>query len=145
MAYTFLEEIVGEKVMDKILNVFTQSWLGKHPLPYDFFNICENISGLKLQDFFNSWFYSVSLPDLKVAQVKDKTITIQNQGGLMLPIHLKVKYKDGSVEIIERNALCWAGGNNSINMSVNKDIIAVELGKYMIPDINRDNNFWYAE
>lgn len=145
MAYTFLEEIVGDRVMEKILNVFTQSWRGKHPLPYDFFNLCENLSGLNLKDYFHSWFYSVSLPDLSVAQVKDKTITIQNPGGLMLPVYLKVKYKDGSVEIIERNALCWAGGNNSVNMTVNKEIDAVELGNSTIPDINRTNNSWYAE
>ena len=131
--------------MEKILNVFTQSWRGKHPLPYDFFNLCENLSGLNLKDYFHSWFYSVSLPDLSVAQVKDKTITIQNPGGLMLPVYLKVKYKDGSVEIIERNALCWAGGNNSVNMTVNKEIDAVELGNSKIPDINRTNNSWYAE
>ncbi|MCR4560840.1 MAG: hypothetical protein K5685_12250 [Bacteroidales bacterium] len=145
MAYTFLEEIVGDKVMDKILNVFTQSWKGKHPLPYDFFNLCENISELNLKDFFNSWFYSISIPDLEVSQVKDKTITIQNPGGLMLPIYLKVKYKDGSVEIIERNALCWAGGNNSVNMTVNKEITSVELGNSKIPDVNQHNNSWYAE
>lgn len=144
IAYTVLEDIVGEKTMDKILKTFTGSWKGRHPLPYDFFNLCENISGLKLQEFFHSWFYTLDIPDLAVTQVKDRTITVQNPGGLMLPIYMEVNYKDGTKETIERNALCWAGGNNAVNMTVNKEIASVRLGNSKIPDINNSDNYWQA-
>ncbi len=142
LAYTYLEDIVGEKVMDNILNTFTTTWLGKHPLPYDFFNMCEKISGVDLKYFFKSWFFSVDVPDLAIAQVKDKTISIENKGGLMVPIYLKVNYQDGTSETIERNALCWNASNNMVNMTVSKAISSVELGNSQIPDMDSKDNVW---
>lgn len=144
VAYTILEEIVGEEKMTEILKKFVYTWAGKHPHPFDFFYLCEDMSGLKLGDFFRSWFFTTDAPDMAIAQVKGKTVTIQNPGGLMLPIYLKVNYTDGTSEIVERNALCWANGNNAVNMNVSKEIESLELGKASIPDIDKRNNTWKA-
>ncbi len=145
LAYTFLEDIVGEEVMSKILKEFTLNWIGKHPHPYDFFNFCEHVSSLNLKEFFYSWFFITGVPDLAVIQVKDNVITIENKGSIMLPIYLKINYKDGTTEIIERNALCWAGGNNVVNMSVKKDIEFIQIGNERIPDADLSNNNWRAD
>jgi hypothetical protein len=144
MAYTFLENIVGSETMSKILKTFTQNWAGKHPHPFDFFNLCKKISGTNLDEYFYSWFYTTDFPDLAITQVKDNVITIQNPGRLMLPIYMTVNYEDGTTETIERNALCWAFGNNAVNMSVNKKIKSVDLGNSEIPDVNDKDNHWKA-
>ena len=46
-----------------------ERWHGKHPIPWDFFNTMNDVSGKNLNWFWNSWFFTNSYIDLAVKSV----------------------------------------------------------------------------
>lgn len=138
--YTVLEDIVGKDMMDKILHEFVVTWAGKHPHPFDFFNLCCTLSGKDLKEFFHSWAYTTDYADLCVTLVNDKSIKVGNLGGLMVPIQLYVKFADGSSELVKHDALVWTGGKRELIIDFPKKVVSAELGDPWIPDVNKNDN-----
>ncbi|MCR5453487.1 MAG: hypothetical protein K6F33_00670, partial [Bacteroidales bacterium] len=138
--YTVLEDIVGKDVMTKILRTFVQTWRGKHPHPFDFFNMCSAISGKDLKEFFGSWVYSNDYSDLAVASVDGNKATIRNVGGLMVPVDLLISLSDGTVLHEHRDALVWSGGKKEIVIEAPKSIQTVVVGDSRFPDAEESNN-----
>ncbi len=140
LAYTVIEDIVGADMMTRILHEFTSAWAGKHPHPYDFFNMCNHISGIDLSEVIHSWFFIQGIPDLGISSMEPRRIVVRNEGNMMLPIELRVMYADGQEEIIKRNALVWSGGVREVVIELGKDARGARLNSEWIPDINDTNN-----
>lgn len=140
IAYTTIEDIVGADVMSRILHEFTTAWAGKHPHPYDFFNMCKSISGVDLDEVINSWFFKKGVPDLGIRSLERRRVVIGNEGDMMLPIELTVVYASGKSEVIKRNALVWAGGISEVAIDLPEDAVSARLDSDWIPDINNSNN-----
>lgn len=138
--YTALEDIVGKDTMDMILHEFVVTWAGKHPHPFDFFNLCSTLSGKDLKEFFHSWVYTTDYPDLSVSLVGDKSIKVSNLGGLMLPVQLDVKLDKDLYKKVKYDALVWSGGKKELILDFPAKILSVELGDLWIPDVNKNNN-----
>ncbi len=140
MAYTVIEDIVGKEVMTKILREFTREWAGKHPHPYDFFNMCMSVSGQDLGEVIHSWFFTKGVPDLAVDSIDGAEVAVRNLGDMMLPIDMEVTYTDGTTESIRRNALVWANGTRRVVISLKKEVEAAVLSTSWLPDADGTNN-----
>ena len=58
LGYLALKDLLGDALFKKCLHAYMNRWNGKHPLPWDFFNTFNNVSGKNLDWFWNNWFFS---------------------------------------------------------------------------------------
>ena len=124
------------------------TWNGKHPTPYDYFNIFVNASGQRLLWFFEPWFFNKSYADQGIKKVTlDNKIVVENVGGLPMSIKLTCEYEDGSTEVLEESTAVWASGNPAVIIEADKGkrIKKLTLGSERIPDINESNNVMFPE
>ncbi len=118
-------------------------WNGKHPIPYDFFNTFENVSGQDLNWFIQPWFFDRAYADLGIKKVTlDNKIVIENKGGLPLPVSVICYFSDGSETSYNLKTSVWRTGDRAIVIQADpaKKIQKVILGNKQIPDVISDNN-----
>lgn len=144
LAYKYLEDIMGQKAFKHALLTFIKTWHGKHPIPFDFFNVFQHDYGKSLWWFIKPWFFGPGYADqglIKVTQANQ--IVVANLGGLPMPIHLKVEFKDGTSENITKSPSIWEDNMQRavIQVDKNKKIKAVTLGDSKIPDVNKSDNY----
>jgi len=143
MAYAFLRNTLGDSTFKVALHVFMDRWNQKHPIPYDFFNTFEDVSGQDLSWYIQPWFFSRAYADLGIKKVTlDNKIVIENNGGLPLPIVITCYYNDGTEKDYIRNTSVWRTGDNAVIIQADtlKTIKKVVLGNKNIPDILNKNN-----
>jgi aminopeptidase N len=148
LAYHFLQDALGKELFKQSLQEYMRIWNGKHPLPYDFFNVFSNYTELDLNWFFKPWFFEKAYADLGIKKItNDNKIVVQNYGGLPLPVVLLCEFADGTSELIRRNTLVWSTGDPAIVIEIdsNKMIKKVVIGNEYIPDINDTNNVMTIE
>ena len=145
LAYKALEQVLGKEVFDASIHGYIERWAGKHPTPYDFFFSVNDLSGEDLTWFWRSWFFEFGFADLAIGDVSTANsqleVEIVNQGGLAIPVRLKVERQDSEAEFIERPIEVWAGGDSiTIQIQNPEDIVKLELMDSFIPDLKQTNN-----
>ena len=146
-AYEFLRNLLGDEMFKKAIQEYMKRWNGKHPVPYDFFNTFNNVTGEDLSWFWKPWFFENKYPDLAVENFKVENnsakIEVKNLGGLPLPVMITAYYDDGSKDTVcNETARIWKDGKAEIEISFNteKKIEKIELGTTQIPDVDLKNN-----
>lgn len=98
-----LEYIVGTELLNKAMLKYYDLWAFKHPTPSDFIRIVEKVSNIQLDWFLNSWVETTRTIDYSIAKVegkkKETTITLQNKGGIPMPIEIEVTQKNGKSQL----------------------------------------------
>ncbi|MDE3211693.1 MAG: peptidase, partial [Bacteroidota bacterium] len=148
LCYYTLENLLGEATFFKALHYYMNTWHGKHPSPYDFFYCINKGSGQNLDWFWNKWFFGWSYPDLSIRSVTpqgyETLITVENKGGLPLPVHLTLKTSD-SVLVVKSTAEVWDQGQHihqyRVEVPMHK-ITEISLGDSYIPDKYPSDNLW---
>ncbi len=143
MAYAFLRNALGDSVFKVALNNFMYRWNGKHPIPYDFFNTFENVSGQDLDWYIQPWFFDNAYADLGIKKVTlNNKIVIENNGGLPLPIVVECYYSDGTNTNFTISCGIWRRGDKAIVIQADqeKELQKVVLGNKVIPDVIEENN-----
>ena len=147
-SYYYLYRMLGEVQFKKCLVGYMNRWNGKHPIPFDFFNSFSDISGKKLDWYWENWYFDRNYADQSVVK-GDDVIIVRNLGGLFVPIKLEITFIDGSVEIIEKEVDVWAKNDCQdylqFTTTSKKKIQKIILGDPYILDVNRDNNIWEAK
>ena len=117
-------------------------------MPYDFFYSFNNASGKNLNWFWDKWFFGWSYPDLAIKKIeKDDLgtkITIENKGGLPLPVYLTIFLK-GDTSVLKYSAEVWQDGKKEFTFPVKlpvTEILKIELGSELIPDKYKADNVW---
>jgi hypothetical protein len=64
------EHILGRELFDHAFKTYSRRWMFKRPTPADFFRSMEDASGVDLDWFWRSWFYSVDHVDVSIDEVK---------------------------------------------------------------------------
>ncbi|MCB0532308.1 MAG: M1 family metallopeptidase [Lewinellaceae bacterium] len=149
-AYLTLLDQLGYETFHRCMVAYMDRWKGKHPIPYDFFNTWNEVSGQDLNWFWKPWFFEWGHPDLGVQSVArpeggDRdVIVIEKIGDMPVPIHLEVTYDDGSSETIHFKASVWQSGEtmSTIECQKGKTVKSVNMGDRNIPDTDRRNNTW---
>lgn len=131
--YDMLKNILGEEKFHNFLSGYMSNWNGKHPIPQDFFNLLNSISGENFDWLINPWFYNFGYLDLGIKEVKHSgdgyKIIIAKNGAYPGQFKLELSYSDGTKEIINENASVWRNGNNSfiLEKPAAKEIIKARL------------------
>lgn len=151
LAYMFLRDFMGDELFNKALKEYISRWNGKHPLPYDFFFTFNEVAGEDLSWFWNPWFYNYSYPDLTIKEVKEENnklfITVKRTGKTPVPVQLNFIYETDQESIIYKTADVWKDGKDDliIEYSPQGKLMKIELGSNIIPDTNREDNFYFTK
>ncbi|MEO8766361.1 MAG: M1 family metallopeptidase [Ginsengibacter sp.] len=148
ICYYVLQDLLGDVLFFKALHQYMDDWHGRHPVPNDFFYSINNGSGRNLDWFWDKWFFGWSYPDLAIKQVAGTVggtkITIENTGGLPLPVFLTIQLP-GKKDTVRFTAAAWKDGKKTMNISTKislKDILKITLGNEFIPDKFKGDNEW---
>jgi hypothetical protein len=155
------EQIVGPKLFDEAFREYSQKWMFKHPQPTDFFRSVEEGAGEQLNYFWRGWFYGTYTNDQAIASVdaqradslvgnnaKGSTyyrITVENRGGLVLPVKMLVTFDDGTTQRIDLPADIWRKNEREFTHGFfsSKAVTQVVLDPdETLADVNRENNVW---
>jgi len=142
LSYIALKDLLGDDLFKKSLHHYMDTWNGKHPIPWDYFNSMNTGSGKNLNWFFNNWFFTNNYIDLSVKGVAKNTISIQNDGGFAIPFDVIVVYADNSTETLHQTPAVWEknGKNISINVKAKKAIKKVTVDGGIFLDATPENN-----
>lgn len=148
MAYMAVKDLLGEKLFKKCLQGYMARWHGHHPIPWDFFNAFNNISGKDLNWFWDSWFFSHGYTDLGVDKVirrkDDYAVIVQNIGGFDIPFDVKINYSDGTIDDIHESPVVWEKDQKqtTVNIKTKKSIRSVTIVTALWADANEKDNVW---
>ena len=146
LGFLYIKEMLGEKVFDKALRFFINTWKGRHPTPYDLFNCFNTSSDMNLNWFWKNWFFEKKVPDLAIGKVthlqSGYSVVIQKIGDEIVPVHLTVIYQDGTTQTLSRSIACWAAGASSVTLKfvASKPVKQLKLGTHYDVDVNKENN-----
>jgi hypothetical protein len=146
LAYLALKDMLGDELFRKSLHGFMDRWNGKHPLPWDMFNSFSNLSGRKLDWFWNNWFFTTSYMDMAIDKYvpATNTLTIKNIGGFFTPMDLHRSFTDGSKDTVHMTAAVWEknGALATIKLPGAKKLASLRIdgGKWV--DADNSNNAW---
>jgi len=146
LGYSYVKDLLGDKLFFRGLHQYFRNWNGKHPMPLDFFFCMNSGSGVNLNWFWKSWFFDNGYPDLAIAKFinskNKKTIIVEMKGDKPLPIDLTLLFNDGSKQKIHRSIGVWEHGNKKVDISFtsSKPIKEISLGSSYIPDVNKKDN-----
>jgi Peptidase family M1 domain len=142
MILHYLEEYLGESLMDKTMHDYFINWTGKHPLPSDLKASFEQSTGKNLDWFFKDLVQTnVKLDYAAKAVTKDGAITVQNNTKTAAPFSVSAM-KNGEIVGTE-----WYDGHTGTAQIQPKGKIAgVQADRYILnndgamPELNRNNN-----
>ncbi|MBE0650285.1 MAG: M1 family metallopeptidase [Bacteroidales bacterium] len=144
LAYKYLEDAMGVRAFKHAMLSYIKTWNGKHPIPFDFFNVFQHDYGKNLMWLIKPWFFGPGYADQGLGKVtQSNQIVVVNVGGLPMPVALKVEYTDGSVENILKPVSIWEDNIQRVIVQAdkNKKIKEVILGNSKIPDVDESNNY----
>jgi hypothetical protein len=134
------DQILGPERFDWAFRKYIRDWAFKHPSPSDFFRAMNSEGGEELDWFWRGWYMHNWRMDLAVEKIAGNTVTIANNGQLVLPATVEVKYTDGTstrwklpVETWEsKGTMEWTGEKPIASVVVDPDKV--------LPDDDRSNN-----
>lgn len=148
LSYLALKDMLGDDLFKKALHYYMNTWNGKHPIPWDYFNCMNKGSGKDLNWFFHNWFYESNYMDLKIESVrkskKNYNINILNVGGFAIPFDLIIELTDGSVKNTHYTPKTWEEnrGKKTISIPYSKNIKTIKLNGGIFMDYSPDDNVW---
>lgn len=139
LSYLALKDMLGDELFKKALHNYMNTWNGKHPIPWDYFNSMNTGAGQNLNWFFQNWFFTNNYIDLAVTKVSLSTgkavFVIKNEGGFAIPFDIKVTDTEGKVETIHKTPVVWKVNQKEITMTINTNrkikSIALDGGIYL--------------
>jgi hypothetical protein len=138
LGYLAVKDMLGDAQFRKSLHAFMDRWHGKHPIPWDFFNTFNNVSGKNLNWFWNNWYFSNNYIDLAAASVRKVgngySLVIDNIGGMDAPVDVRVKYTDGDTATFHQTPAIWEANQ--------KRATVVIPAKKTIGSLNLDGGIW---
>ena len=148
LGYLAVKDMLGDELFKKCLHEYMNRWNSKHPLPWDFFNTFNNVSGKDLNWFWDNWFFSHYYIDLSITDVVKKgnsySVAVENIGGMAAPFDIAVTYADGSSEKFHQTPSAWQVNQKQIKLNINtkKTVQSVKLDGGIYMDADEKNNSW---
>jgi len=146
LAYLALKDMLGDEMFGTALHGYMARWHGKHPIPWDFFNSVNDLTGRDLDWFWSGWYFSTGYIDLGVGGVRGRTVTLTNTGGMPAPVDVVVTFANGSTQRLHQTAALWRNDPAHATVAVpgNSRITAVSLDGGIWMDANPADNDWKA-
>jgi len=148
LGYLALKDMLGDAAFGKALHGFMDRWHGKHPIPWDFFNSVNDITGQNLNWYWNSWYFSNNYIDLAIGGVEKTgngySVVLSNIGGMPVPVDLEAHYGDGSNEVIHETPAIWAADQRRATVAIptGKSLQSLNLNGGIWVDADSTNKRW---
>ena len=148
LAYLAVKDLLGDEMFRRCLHEFIARWHGKHPIPWDFFNTVNNVSGKDLNWYWQSWYFSNSYIDLAVAKATRAAggyrVLVKNIGGMVAPFDLRVQYTDGTSDTVHKTPAFWEANQEQgiATIATRKTVKSIELDGGIWMDADPANNRW---
>lgn len=132
--------------MSKIRNKELAKRADEFPELKDFYNSYDPLDATpEAQKAYEDTMSKLTDEERALIESKENfyTIEIENIGGLVMPVIIKLNYDDGTDEMVRLPAEIWARNNKSASTSIisEKVLSSVELDPHReTADANRDNN-----
>lgn len=150
LGYLALKEMLGDETFRRALHAFIERWHGKHPIPWDFFNTVNDVTGRDLDWFWNAWYFAMGHIDLGVGAVQKTSsgysVAIDNVGGLPAPFDLVVTFADGSTTTLRQDTSRWQANQRRalVPVATRQRITNVQLQGGIWIDADPSNDSWKA-
>jgi hypothetical protein len=148
LSYLALKDMLGDATFKKALHHYMNTWNGKHPIPWDYFNSMNAGSGQNLNWFFQNWFFTNHYLDLAIGNVASSTgkstVTVKNIGGFAIPFDVIVNYADGKTETFHQTPAVWKVNQKETAIVIKsaKKIRSVSLDNGIYVDATPKDNFY---
>ncbi|MEP7002385.1 MAG: M1 family metallopeptidase [bacterium] len=148
LGYLAMKDLLGDATFKKCLHAFMERWHGKHPIPWDFFNTFNDVSGQNLDWFWRRWYFDNSYIDLGVAGMSRTSsgysLVIENHGGMPAPVDVRLHFADGSSGTIHETPAIWKVNQKraTVALSTKKTVASVDLDGGIWVDADTTNNHW---
>lgn len=148
VAYSVLENYLGQEKFREIIRQFYIRWKGKHPTGYDFIFTLNDLSGEDLYWLINPWFFGQGWADIAIAgveqDVNDAIITLNNVGGLPVPVDIRLINEEGKLFSKSINPDAWKEAAKTLDVKIENtgSIKKVEIGNPNFPDTDYNNNYY---
>jgi hypothetical protein len=141
LVFDHLRSYLGKPLFDSCMKTYYETWKFKHPLPGDFRNIFEQVSGKNLDWFFDTYLNTTQRNDYEIISCKKRngnyTIKIRNNTGLVVPLSFST-VKNGEITLTQ-----WHPGfkqKQTFTLPDNgADRVVIDAIR-TTPDYNRSNN-----
>ncbi len=148
------EDILGPDRFDPAFRKFIRDWAYRHPQPSDFFRTIDSETGEDLSWFWRGWFFHNWALDLAIADVsyadgdpaKGARVTVENRGKLVLPVTVRIAFKDGTSRDVSLPAETWIqSASHVISLGGVPPIAAVTIDPdHRVPLSDRAAGAWSA-
>jgi Peptidase family M1 domain len=145
-AYYALNELLGDELFKKGLLEYMSRWIGKHPLPQDFFFTFNDVVGEDLTWFWKPWFFEFGYPDLALTNVEAEvdfvSVTVKKVGNIPTRVEVLFKFEDGEKKTIIKSASVWKNNKDELQIKFenHQKLKSIILGNKYIPDAVKSNN-----
>ncbi len=142
-AYSLLRGMLGDALFKTAMDTYIAHWHQKHPMPYDFFNTFDEVSGEDLSWFWKPWFFERGSADLAIIGLTpDNVALVERKGRFPVPVELTVTFADGHQKKYEKDIRIWRDGRTivAIPLETTGQVKKIELGSELIPDTDHSNN-----
>jgi peptidase M1-like protein len=150
LGYLAVKDLLGDDVFRRALHAYMDRWHGRHPIPWDFFNTFNDVSGRSLDWFWNRWFFGNDYIDLAVASVTRAAggyqVVLNNVGGMPAPVDLVLRYADGSTETRHQTPAIWQANPRqaAVAVTTGKVLQSLDLDGGIWMDAHPADNHWAA-
>jgi hypothetical protein len=148
LGYLALKDMLGDEQFRAALHGFMDRWHGKHPIPWDFFNSVNDITGKDLNWFWQRWFFSNAYNDLAIGDVRPASggyaVTLTNIGGLPAPADVVLQFSDGTSATVHATAAVWQkdSARAVVMVPTRKTVQSAALQGGIWVDADTTNNRW---
>ncbi|HEY1951263.1 MAG TPA: M1 family metallopeptidase [Gemmatimonadaceae bacterium] len=148
LGYLALKDMLGDAMFRNALHAFMDRWHGKHPIPWDFFNTVNNVTGQNLDWFWTNWFFSNGFIDVGVNSVTKTgdgySVVIDNVGGMPAPLDINAHYTDGTAQLLHQTAAVWRANPRqaAVTVPTSKTLQSLSLDTGIWVDADSTNNRW---
>jgi aminopeptidase N len=144
-----LRGMVGDSTFLRAFREYGRRWNGRHPMPRDFFNTVNDVTGRDLDWFWRAWYYETWKLDQALGEVTrrgdEAVVEVENRGKVPMPVLVVARGARGDTTTATVPAEAWLAGEKSvtITMKVPADLVRIEIDpERRLPDINPLNQTW---
>jgi hypothetical protein len=164
-----LRYIMGEKDFNRGMLEYYKRWKFKHPDPWDFIRLMEEVSDLELDWYLEYWVYTSKTIDYGIEGLEPEgfnstRIQLKRYGEMPMPLEVRLKYTSGGEQTYfiplssmfgskdskwVTSARPWPWTHPTYDLVITKpmdqiELIEIDPNRFM-SDVNLENNRWPGE
>jgi len=142
--------VIGDSTLMQGLREYGKRWTNRHPMPNDFWNTMNQVSGLDLDWFWRTWYYETWKLDQSIDGVvrtspDTMAVTIESKGRAPMPVLLVARGAGGATTSLVVPVDVWFTGEKkvTVQMAVPSDFTRVDIDPLQrFPDTDQSNQTW---